>query len=222
MKGYKKMTSCKKELDFSSIKQMCEYYGINKKKYAQLLNTGVPIEEAIKQAAKSKTDSFFLLLGERLFVVRHRLGLSQKEMGKLVGIEKKRISMQMISMIENGKESLPLDNYIKLSNETGLTLNYLLCIDDESRNRTPSLENATIGERIKADRKERGMTQYVYASEILNKGGVYKSNSPVVVSGLETGSRRLTTKKLVKLAETTGISADWFVGLTDEKSFVLP
>ena len=166
---------------------------------------------------KTNIDECFSELGERLFLIRNELGISQYEMGKLAMVNDKPISFQMISMIENGREALPLANYLALSKRTGLAMDYLLCITNTNVVYTPSNKNSTIGERIKEDRTIRGLTQQDYSRCILRKGGVFSNDSSSVVSFLETEKRKLTAKKIRMLSIITDVPADWFVGLTDER-----
>jgi len=81
-------------------------------------------------------------IGDRIRQLRRRLGLTERDLGELVGV-----TMQHISRIEKGLSGPSLDLLVRISQELGVTSDYLLTgvrITDET------IRNVTIG-AIKRD-----------------------------------------------------------------------
>ena len=65
---------------------------------------------------------------ERLFLLRQSNGLTQKEMGEILGV--KRVA---VSQWENTKEIIPLDKLNIYSNYFLVSLDYIVGLDDNKR-----------------------------------------------------------------------------------------
>ena len=67
-----------------------------------------------------------------------------------------------------------------------------------------------IGERIRSLREERSMSKIAFARLI-------GSSTGTVINNWEMGTRLPTAYSIFQLAKACGVSADWLLGLTDER-----
>ena len=73
-----------------------------------------------------------VFLGQRLRVLRKRLGLTQRELG-----QRSRLSGKFIGEVESGKKSISIDSLYRISVALGVPL-FLLTDVGRSRNSVPS------------------------------------------------------------------------------------
>ena len=150
---------------------------------------------------------------ERLFLLRQSNGLTQDEMGKILGV--KRVA---VSQWENTKEIIPLDKLNMYSNYFEVSLDYLTGLDDNKRIiKRNDLNKNIIGNNLKLLRKELKLTQKDLA-EVLN-------TSHSTISAYEAGKTMLLTAFALQICVKYGVSLDWICGKSKEmyikqKSFI--
>ena len=133
---------------------------------------------------------------ERLFLLRQSNGLTQDEMGKILGV--KRVA---VSQWENIKEIIPLDKLNMYSNYFEVSLDYLTGLDDNKRIiKRNDLNKNIIGNNLKLLRKELKLTQKDLA-EVLN-------TSHSTISAYEAGKTMLLTAFALQICVKYGVSLD--------------
>ena len=141
---------------------------------------------------------------ERLFLLRQSNGLTQKEMGEILGV--KRVA---ISQWENTKEIIPLDKLNIYSNYFLVSLDYIVGLDDNKRKiKKIKLNKNIIGKNLRRLRKEFNLTQEDLAY-VLN-------TSHSTISAYESGKTTLLTAFAFQICTKYGISLDWLCGKSDD------
>ena len=150
---------------------------------------------------------------ERLFLLRQGNGLTQDEMGKILGV--KRVA---VSQWENTKEIIPLDKLNIYSNYFEVSLDYLTGLNDNKRSvRRSDLNKNIIGKNLRLLRKDLNLTQKDLAN-ILN-------TSHSTISAYEAGKTMLLTAFALQICVKYGVSLDWICGKSKKiyikhKSFI--
>lgn len=140
---------------------------------------------------------------ERLFLLRQSNGLTQDEMGKILGV--KRVA---VSQWENTKEIIPLDKLNTYSNYFMVSLDYITGLDDSKKEvRTAKLNKDIIGKKLRLLRKELNLTQKDLAN-VLN-------TSHSTISTYESGKTMLLTAFAFQICVKYGVSLDWICGKSD-------
>lgn len=140
---------------------------------------------------------------ERLFLLRQSNGLTQKEMGEILGV--KRVA---ISQWENTKEIIPLDKLNIYSNYFLVSLDYIVGLDDNKRKiKKIKLNKNIIGKNLRRLRKEFNLTQEDLA-KVLN-------TSHSTISAYESGKTTLLTAFAFQICVKYGVSLDWICGKSD-------
>lgn len=150
---------------------------------------------------------------ERLFLLRQSNGLTQDEMGKILGV--KRVA---VSQWENTKEIIPLDKLNIYSNYFEVSLDYLTGLNDNKRSvRRSDLNKNIIGKNLRLLRKDLNLTQKDLAN-ILN-------TSHSTISAYESGKTMLLTAFALQICVKYSVSLDWICGKSKkmnikQKSFI--
>ena len=140
---------------------------------------------------------------ERLFLLRQSNGLTQDEMGEILGV--KRVA---VSQWENTKEIIPLDKLNIYSNYFMVSLDYITGLDDSKKEvKKIKLNRNIIGKNLRLLRKELKLTQEDLAN-VLN-------TSHSTISAYESGKTTLLTAFAFQICTKYGISLDWLCGKAD-------
>lgn len=147
--------------------------------------------------------------GVILFQLRDRLGLTKRELSKVLGI-----SDSLYSRYEKEEQTIPIKHLNTLCNYFDISIDYILDFTDIKKHK---ISNTNInlkksGERLKKLRKENRLTQSRFAS-ILNI-----DNS--MISKYEKGKYTIATTYLYQICSKYHISADYLLGKTDEPKYL--
>ncbi len=140
---------------------------------------------------------------ERLFLLRQSNGLTQDEMGKILGV--KRVA---VSQWENTKEIIPLDKLNIYSNYFNVSLDYLVGLDDNKNTKNIKLNKNIIGKNLKIFRNKLNLTQKELAN-LLN-------TSHSTISAYESGKTMLLTAFAFQICSKYKVSLDWLIGKSND------
>lgn len=140
---------------------------------------------------------------ERLFLLRQSNGLTQDEMGKILGV--KRVA---VSQWENTKEIIPLDKLNIYSNYFNVSLDYIVGLDDNKNTKNIKLNKNIIGKNLKIFRNKLNLTQKELAN-LLN-------TSHSTISAYESGKTMLLTAFAFQICSKYKVSLDWLIGKSND------
>lgn len=148
-------------------------------------------------------DKNVTVIEERIFNIRERIGYTQEELAKKLGV-----SRSLVNNWENGYANISLKQLIKLAYIYQVPIDYLLGIieeiDDYKYHYIDTMDLKSIGLKLKEIRKTNKMTQDKFAQKIDTK----RSS----ISYYEIGRMMISTADLKQICETFGVSADYIVG----------
>lgn len=148
-------------------------------------------------------DKNVTVIEERIFNIRERIGYTQEELAKKLGV-----SRSLVNNWENGYANISLKQLIKLAYIYQVPIDYLLGIieeiDDYEYHYIDTMDLKSIGLKLKEIRKTNKMTQDKFAQKIDTK----RSS----ISYYEIGKMMISTADLKQICETFGVSADYIVG----------
>lgn len=148
-------------------------------------------------------DKNITVVEERIFSIRERIGYTQEELAKKLGV-----SRSLVNNWENGYANISLRQLIKLAYIYQVPIDYLLGIieeiDDYEYHYIDTMDLKSIGLKLKEIRKTNKMTQDKFAQKIDTK----RSS----ISYYEIGRMMISTADLKQICETFGVSADYIVG----------
>lgn len=148
-------------------------------------------------------DKNVTVIEERIFNIRERIGYTQEELAKKLGV-----SRSLVNNWENGYANISLKQLIKLAYIYQVPIDYLLGIieeiDDYEYHYIDTMDLKSIGLKLKDIRKTNKMTQDKFAQKIDTK----RSS----ISYYEIGKMMISTADLKQICETFGVSADYIVG----------
>ncbi len=148
-------------------------------------------------------DKNVTVIEERIFNIRERIGYTQEELAKKLGV-----SRSLVNNWENGYANISLKQLIKLAYIYQVPIDYLLGIieeiDDYEYHYIDTMDLKSIGLKLKEIRKNNKMTQDKFAQKIDTK----RSS----ISYYEIGRMMISTADLKQICETFGVSADYIVG----------
>ena len=148
-------------------------------------------------------DKNVTVIEERIFNIRERIGYTQEELAKKLGV-----SRSLVNNWENGYANISLKQLIKLAYIYQVPIDYLLGIIEEIDNYDyhyiDTMDLKSIGLKLKEIRKTNKMTQDKFAQKIDTK----RSS----ISYYEIGKMTISTADLKQICETFGVSADYLVG----------
>ena len=148
-------------------------------------------------------DKNVTVIEERIFNIRERIGYTQEELAKKLGV-----SRSLVNNWENGYANISLKQLIKLAYIYQVPIDYLLGIieeiDDYEYHYIDTMDLKSIGLKLKEIRKTNKMTQDKFAQKIDTK----RSS----ISYYEIGRMMISTADLKQICETFGVSADYIVG----------
>ncbi len=136
---------------------------------------------------------------ERIKFYRNRIGYSQNQLGKILGVSKSTLSRW-----ETGEETIPLKHLINFCNYAQINLDYILGLSDKkiTIKKKIILDKKSIGQKMILLRKKENLTQNDVA-KILN-------TTQSTISSYENGKTTLLTAFLYDLCVRYKVSADWF------------
>ena len=148
-------------------------------------------------------DKNVTVIEERIFNIRERIGYTQEELAKKLGV-----SRSLVNNWENGYANISLKQLIMLAYIYQVPIDYLLGIieeiDDYEYHYIDTMDLKSIGLKLKEIRKNNKMTQDKFAQKIDTK----RSS----ISYYEIGRMMISTADLKQICETFGVSADYIVG----------
>lgn len=142
-----------------------------------------------------------MLINNNLKHCRENLEMTQEELGYVLGVTKGTVANW-----ENGNDSIPLRQVVKICNQYDLSADYLLGISRANKqySKIPKLNKSNIGKMIKQLREKIDYSQSVFAKEC----GIAQST----LSLYETGKRLISTLTLQVICTKFKISADELLG----------
>ncbi len=142
---------------------------------------------------------------ERLYLLRVRNSLTQKEMGKILGV-----SRVAISQWEMTKEIIPLEKLNIYSDYFNVSLDYILTLsEDKEKKHNKPLDKTTAGKRLLEFRKDNNYTQTELASKL--------KTTHSTISAYESGKTLILTTFAYQICSSHNISFDWLIGRSNEK-----
>jgi len=139
-------------------------------------------------------------MGSWLRLARLRIGISQSEAARRIGV-----APSTISGAERQQSELSTEVLTRLAKLYGVPVDFLLRggnLPWEQRLREGALEPATIAAALRAAREEAGLSQ----GDIARARGL----SPSVISRAEAGQRKASVEVLAAYAACTGKEMGWF------------
>ncbi len=142
---------------------------------------------------------------ERLYLLREEKELKQNELASILNVKQVNISNW-----ENTKEIIPLNKLNAYSNYFNVNLDYIAKLsDNKTSTKKINLDKKTIGNNLKALRKEFNITQEELAS-LLN-------TSHSTISAYETGKTLILTAFAFQICQKYNVSLDWLVGKNSDQ-----
>lgn len=137
----------------------------------------------------------------KIMFLRKRKGLTQIEMGKIIGVKN-----YSIHSWEKGKEIIPLYNLNTYANYFNVSMDYIMNLSDDSTptNNIDKLDKEFIGNKIKEIRINNHLTQRELA-KILN-------TNHSVIARYESGKTLILTAFLYQICKTYNLSMDNICG----------
>ena len=140
---------------------------------------------------------------ERLLSLREDNDLSQKEMSKILNIN--RVS---ISNWEHSKEIIPLKKLNEYSNYFGVSIDYLIGLTDDkiysNEIKIKVLDKIEIGNNIKKIREKVNISQ--------NKLSKFLNTTSSTISAYESDKTLILTSFAYQICKEFNISMDWLCG----------
>ena len=142
-----------------------------------------------------------MLIENNLKYCRENLEMTQEEMGYVLGVTKGTVANW-----ENGNDSIPLRQLVKISNQYNVSIDFLLGLtrDNEQYCKIPKLDKVIIGKRIKLLREKLNYTQTQFAKQC--------SIGQSTLSLYESGKRLVNTLTLQTICKKFNASADQILG----------
>ena len=138
---------------------------------------------------------------EILYFIRERNGLTQAEMGSILGVSK-----FLISKWEKGKDLIPLNRLNLLCNHFNISMDYVIGrkVKNKDLIYTNDLNKKVMGERLKTFRNNNNLTQVELANLL------HTTHS--TISAYENGKTMLLTAFALQIVRDYNISLDWLCG----------
>ncbi len=140
----------------------------------------------------------------RLEDLRLDLNLKQGDVANFLNVKRNTYSKW-----ENCINDMPLEMCIELASFYHVSLDYLLGLSSFSEPFENEVDIKNLPRKLRSERKSKSFTQ----EEVGKKIGF----SQRAYSNYETGSRRITTLKLLAIAQFFNISMDYLVGRSSYK-----
>ena len=143
---------------------------------------------------------------ERLFLLREKNNLNQKEIAKIMGV-----SQQTYSTWEIGTKIIPLKHLNTMCNYYHVSLDYMLSLTNKNNiyKNIENLNRLEIGKKIKIIRQDNKLTLRSLAKEL--------NTTSSTISAYETGKTLILTAFAYQIAKKYKISLDWLIGKSEIK-----
>lgn len=144
---------------------------------------------------------------ERLFLLREKNNLEQKEIAHIIGV-----SQQTYSTWEVGTKIIPLKHLNTMCNYYHVSLDYMLGLSNRNNNykNIEKLNRVEIGKKIKIIRQDNKLTLRSLAKEL--------NTTSSTISAYETGKTLILTAFAYQIAKKYKISLDWLAGRSEIKT----
>ena len=141
------------------------------------------------------------MYGQRLRMLRERHGIYQKDLAKLLNVER-----AAYTQYENEYNTIPLIHLNTLANYFHVSIDYLFMFTDTKTysQAVDDIDKLKSGERLKTFRKEHKLTQ-VKLADFLN-------TTHSVIADYERGRHLINTSFLYIICSKYHISADYLLG----------
>ena len=149
------------------------------------------------------------MYGTRLKELRERLGIYQKDLAKLLNVER-----AAYTQYENEYNTIPLIYLNTLANYFNVSIDYLFMFNNTKKyfQSVDDIDKLKSGARIKEFRKENKLTQ-VKLADFLN-------TTHSVISDYERGRYLIATPFLYQICKKYHISADYLLGKVDKPKYL--
>ncbi len=149
------------------------------------------------------------MYGKKLRELRERLGIPQKDLAKILNVER-----AAYTQYENEYNTIPLIHLNTMANYFNVSIDYLFEFTNTKNynNSKNEIDKIKSGLRIKEFRKEHKLTQVKLAS-ILN-------TTHSVIADYERGRHLINTSFLYTICKKYNISADYLLGKTNEPKYI--
>ena len=136
-----------------------------------------------------------------LYFIRERNGLTQTELGNVLGVSK-----YLISKWERGKDLIPLARLNTFCNYFEVSMDYVIGKNKKNSktNYYENLDKNLIGKRLKGFREKNNITQQELATKL------HTTHS--TISAYENGKTMILTAFALQLVKDYDISLDWLCG----------
>lgn len=155
-----------------------------------------------------------LQMGKKIRESRMNLKFSQQQLAESVGYTDK----SAISLIESGKIDIPYSKIVQLAAVLGTTPSYLVGGNKEdnalkeqplTRRKELTLDDMTIGERIKKRRTSLGISQVSLADKVsISKQSLYKYENGIITN--------IPSDKISQIADALGTTPSYLMGWDKE------
>ena len=146
------------------------------------------------------------MLSKRLFSLRDKNNLTQKQMAEIVGVKR-----ETYKGWENNYVTIPFEHLYKFSNYFKISIDYLTGLSDNKKNiKDSNLNKTIISKRLKQIRLENNMS--------LRDVGKMLETSHSVIEYYENGKTLILTSFIIDYAKKTNTSIDWICGISDKKN----
>ena len=155
-------------------------------------------------------DNFFkkgdIILKNNLKICRKEIGITQTELGEILGVKKATISNW-----ENGYDVIPLPHLIKFCNLYNFSIDFAIGLSEKNIKikKTIEIDPIKIGKKLKELRIKLNLTQQDIADEC--------SIVRTTLSNYELGINLISTSTLYTICKNHKISIDWLCGKSNNK-----
>ncbi len=149
------------------------------------------------------------MYGTRLKELRERFGVYQKDLAKLLNVER-----AAYTQYETEYNTIPLIHLNTLANYFNVSIDYLLMLTDIKNypKSIDKIDKLKSGLRIKEFRKENKLTQVKLAS--------FLNTTHSVIADYERGRHLINTSFLYMICKKHNVSADYLLGKIDEPKYL--
>ncbi len=151
----------------------------------------------------------YMNYGNNLESLRERLGLTQKEVGNLLNVDK-----SLYRRYEKELQTIPIKHLNTLCNYYNVSLDFIFNLTKEKNysNNSKDINSTKSGERLTEFRKDNSFTQ--------DKLSLILNVNRTTITKYEKGINLIATPFLYTICKKYNISADYLLGKTDEPKYL--
>ena len=147
---------------------------------------------------------------ENLYFLREQQELTQKDLAKILNVDRSSISLW-----ENNKEIIPLPKLVLCANFFKVSMDFIIGLNT-NKNDIPfdsshTIDNKIVGDRLKKFRKDFKLTQVKLATKL--------NTTHSTISAYESGKTLILTAFAFQICKEYGISLDWICGRSNVEFF---